>query len=406
MDIFEVGGAVRDRLLGQTVKEHDWVVVGASPEDLQRLGYRPVGKDFPVFLHPQTKEQYALARTERKVARGHGGFTFNSSPKVTLEEDLKRRDLTINAMAIDAQGRLIDPYGGREDLEQRKIRHVSAAFKEDPLRVLRTARFAAKLEPLGFSIAEETIDLMRVMAEGGELDALSPDRIWQETVKGLATARPDVFFAVLHECKALRQIFPEVAALFGVPQPARWHPEIDTGIHTLMALAIAAELTDETSVRFAVLTHDLGKAATPKHELPSHHGHGERSVELIDELSRRLPVPRRFRQLAVAVARHHDLAHRVEELRATKVLTLIEAADGLRQPQRFDQFLLACEADARGRGGLTEEPYPQAATLRTALHAALNADLSGLRARGLTGQALGNAVREQRAAAIAAALGR
>jgi tRNA nucleotidyltransferase (CCA-adding enzyme) len=404
MEIFEVGGAVRDCLLGQPVTERDWVVVGAGPEDLQRLGYRPVGKDFPVFLHPQSKEQYALARTERKIAPGHGGFAFNTSPDVTLEEDLQRRDLTINAMAKDARGRIIDPYGGRRDLAARKLRHVSAAFGEDPLRVLRTARFAARFAPLGFAVAPETLELMRTMTAGGELDALSPDRVWQETEKGLATPQPDVFFRILRECGALERVFPEVAALFGVPQPARWHPEIDTGVHTLMALAVAAGLSDEPCVRFAVLVHDLGKATTPQHLLPSHHGHGERSVGLIEELSRRLPVPRRFRQLAVIVARLHGLTHRADELRPSKVLALLDAADGFRQPARFERFLLACEADARGRGGLTEQPYPQGQTLRRALRAALAADTAPLRERGLTGEALGDAIRELRQGAITAAL--
>lgn len=404
MDIFEVGGAVRDRLLGEPVTEHDWVVIGASPEEMRRRGFRPVGKDFPVFLHPRTKEQYALARTERKVAAGHTGFSFDTSPTVTLEEDLRRRDLTVNAMAVDAAGRLIDPYGGAKDLARRKLRHISPAFKEDPLRVLRTARFAARFEPLGFSVAEETLELMRAMAAGGELTALSPDRVWQETQKGLATPRPDVFFGVLRDCGALVCVFPEVDALFGVPQPARWHPEIDTGVHTLMALAVAARLTDDVTVRFAVLTHDLGKAETPKHLLPSHHGHGERSVERLDALCRRLPVPRRFAELAAVVARYHGLVHRATELRPAKVLALIEAADGLRRPERFEQFLTACEADARGRTGLTERPYPAADRLRTALRAARAADLTPASERGLSGQALGDAVRELRAAAIKRAL--
>jgi tRNA nucleotidyltransferase (CCA-adding enzyme) len=310
MQIYEVGGAVRDALLGLEVGERDWVVVGATPEQLLKLGYRPVGKDFPVFLHPQTGEQYALARTERKVAPGYTGFEFHTSEQVSLEEDLERRDLTINAIARDGDGNIIDPWGGRRDLEARVLRHVSEAFGEDPLRVLRTARFAARFAGLGFEIAPETLRLMGEIVTSGEIDALRPERIWQETERALEGPRPEVYFEVLRECGALARVLPEVEALFGVPQPPRWHPEIDTGVHTLMTLAMAARLSASGPVRFAALTHDLGKAATPREALPSHRGHEERSVQILESLAERLPVPRRFLSLAIHVARHHCVVHR------------------------------------------------------------------------------------------------
>jgi tRNA nucleotidyltransferase (CCA-adding enzyme) len=402
MEIFEVGGAVRDALLGRPAKERDWLVVGAEPAELLALGYKPVGKDFPVFLHPDTGEEYALARTERKIAPGYSGFTFDTAPSITVEQDLERRDLTINAMARDREGRLVDPWGGRRDVEARILRHVSDAFREDPVRVLRTARFAADLDALGFRVAPETMRLMRDMVDSGEVDALRPERVWKETARALGTARPDVFFAVLRECGALAKVFPEVDALFGVPQPERWHPEIDTGVHVLMALRIAARLTRDTTVAFAVLTHDLGKATTPVALLPRHHGHEERSAKLIEVLCERLPVPKAHRDLALHVARHHTLVHRSAELRAATVLKLIEAVDALRRPERFDSFLLACEADARGRTGLEDQPYPQAERLRAALHAARRVDARALAARGLEGAALGEALRRERIAAISA----
>ena len=405
MNVYEVGGAVRDALLGLPVKERDWVVVGASPEELTALGYRRVGKDFPVFLHPATGEQYALARTERKVAPGYTGFSFDTSPTVTLEQDLARRDLTINAIARDASGALIDPCGGRADLASRMLRHVSPAFREDPLRVLRVARFAARFAGLGFTVAAETNALMAEIVANGEIDALRPERVWQETVKALGEDRPDVYVSVLRDCGALRHVFPEVDALFGVPQPEKWHPEIDTGVHTLMALRCAAQLTRSETVRFAVLTHDLGKAATPKLLLPRHHGHERRSEELLAQLCARLPVPNRFRELALHVARHHGNVHRASELKPSTVLDLIVQTDGLRQPERFEEFLLACEADARGRKGLTERPYPQADRLRTALRAARGIDAAQIRAASaLEGEALGRALHAERLAAIKAAL--
>lgn len=405
MNVYEVGGAVRDALLGLPVKERDWVVVGASAAELEARGFRQVGKDFPVFLHPETGEEYALARTERKIGPGYTGFAFDTATTVTLEQDLERRDLTINAMARDAAGNIIDPWGGRADLERRVLRHVSPAFREDPLRVLRVARFAARFDALGFTVAPETEHLMKEIVASGEIDALRPERVWQETVKALGEARPDVYFEVLRRCGALAHVFPEVDALFGVPQPAKWHPEIDTGVHTLLALRCAARLSESPTVRFAVLTHDLGKAATPKDLLPSHHGHEQRSVKLIEELGRRLPLPNRYRDLALHVARHHGNVHRAAELRASTILDLIMATDGLRQPGRFDEMLIACEADARGRTGLEDREYPQAERLRLALRAARGIDVARVRAeRGVQGEELGRALHAERLAAIKKAL--
>ena len=403
MKVFEVGGAVRDKLLQRPVRERDWVVVGASAEELLRRGYKPVGKDFPVFLHPETGEQYALARTERKVGPGYHGFDFDTSTGVTLEEDLVRRDLTINAMAFDSDGTLIDPHGGRKDLEDRLLRHVSDAFAEDPLRILRVARFAARFEELGFTVAPQTMELMRGMVASGEANELKPDRVWQETEKALAEHNPGVYFEVLRSCGALEVVFPEIEALFGVPQPARWHPEIDTGVHTLMALQLAARLSESVAVRFAVLTHDLGKAETPKEILPKHRGHEERSVKILGHFCSRLPVPKRYRELAVAVARHHGIVHRAHELRPSTVLRLMEAVDAVRRPERFEEFLLACEADARGRTGLEDRPYPQADALRAALTAARN--VHGEDLQGATqGPELGERLRERRIEAIRHAL--
>jgi len=403
MEIFEVGGAVRDGLLGREIKERDWVVVGGSAAALLALGYRKVGKDFPVFLHPDTHEEYALARTEKKIGPGHHGFAVAATPQVSLEEDLGRRDLTINAMARDASGGIVDPYGGQRDLAARVLRHVSDAFVEDPLRVLRVARFAARFAPLDFSVAPETLVLMREMAQSGELETLRPERIWRETQIALGEPAPQQFFATLRDCGALERIFPEVDALFGVPQPPRWHPEIDTGVHTLMALELAAELSSEPQVRFAVLTHDLGKARTPTELLPKHHGHEHCSVELIAQVCARLPVPRRYRELAEAVARYHGTIHRAEELRPETVLKIIEATDALRRPERFEELLLACEADARGRKGLQTQPYPQAACLRAARQAAAGTATADL-GTDLDGAAIGARLRERRLAAIAAAL--
>lgn len=406
MQTYLVGGAVRDRLLGLPVVERDWVVVGATPAELESLGYRRVGADFPVFLHPVTGEQHALARTERKTAPGYRGFEVCFSPEVTLEEDLRRRDLTVNAMAEDAVGRVIDPYGGQADLAARRLRHVSEAFREDPVRILRVARFAARFAPLGFTVAPETIALMREMVGVGEAAALVAERVWQETESALGAPRPDVFISMLRECGALAVIFPEVDALFGVPQPEKWHPEIDTGIHLLMALRQAALLSPKAEVRFAVLGHDLGKGTTPPRHWPRHTGHEERGVALVRELCQRLGAPNRFRDLAGAVARYHGLCHRALDLRPGTVVRLLEGVDAFRRGERFEDFLMACEADARGRLGLELAPYPQAAWLRDAWHAAMAVDAAALAARGLAGAALGTALREERARAIAAARAR
>jgi len=400
MKIYEVGGAVRDALLGEPVGERDWVVVGASAEELEKLGFVRVGRDFPVFLHPETKEEYALARTERKIAPGHTGFAFDVASAVTLEEDLARRDLTINAMARDDSGAIIDPYGGRADLESRVLRHVSPAFREDPLRVLRVARFAASLGPLGFQIAPETLELMRRIGEDGELETLPAERVWQETAKALVSSRPDLYFDALRRAGTLAHVFPEVERLFGVPQPERWHPEIDTGVHTLMALRLAARLSKALEVRFAVLVHDLGKGTTPAEILPSHHGHEARSVELVEALCARLRVPKACERLAVAVARYHGLSHRAERLRSAKIHDLLEAVGALRDRCRLEGFLLACEADARGRKGLEETTYAQAEFLRGALEAALAVKGAEVAGRGLEGAAFGAALREERIAAI------
>lgn len=400
MQIFEVGGAIRNELLGEPVTERDWVVVGATPDRLLELGFRPVGKDFPVFLHPESGEEYALARTERKTAPGYTGFAFDTTPSITLEEDLGRRDLTINAIARARDGRLIDPHGGIADLERRSLRHVSAAFTEDPLRVLRVARFAAQLHHRGFTVAPETMRLMTAMAESGELSALRPERVWTETQKGLSTRRPDVFFETLRACGALALIYPEVDRLFGVPQPAKWHPEIDTGIHILMALRVAARLSDRLAVRFAVMTHDLGKGTTPKAMLPSHHGHGKRSVDLIRGLADRLPIPTRLRELAELVAAHHGTVHKALELRPTRVQQLLKELDALRQRDRLDSILLACEADARGRLGLEETAYPQAERLRAAVDAARAVRVEDLGEPRPEGRALGSALAARRLEAI------
>jgi tRNA nucleotidyltransferase (CCA-adding enzyme) len=357
MQVYLVGGAVRDRLLGRPVSERDWVVVGATPEELQRAGYLPVGRDFPVFLHPKTKEEYALARLERKVAPGYRGFDTQFSPDVTLEDDLRRRDLTINAMAEDAAGTVIDPYGGRRDLEARLLRHVSPAFAEDPVRILRVARFAARYAPLGFRVAEETLQLMRRMVAEGEAAALVPERVWTETEKALGEPSPEVFIETLRDCGALAVVFPELDALFGVPQPEKWHPEIDTGVHQLMALRQAVALGANV---------DLGKGVTPAHVLPSHHGHEDAGVALVEQLAARLRIPHQFRELAVITSRYHTHVHRALELRPATLLRTLEACDALRRPERFAEFLLACEADARGRKGLEARAYPQRAYMARA----------------------------------------
>lgn len=400
-----VGGAVRDYLLGLPVKDRDWVVTGATPEDLLRQGFKAVGSNFPVFLHPQSGEEYALARTERKTAKGYHGFQFYAAPEVSLEEDLARRDLTINAMAQDTHGNIIDPYGGQADLTARLLRHVSAAFSEDPVRILRVARFAARFAALGFNVAAETLALMREMVAAGEVDALVPERVWQETARALSEPTPARFFEVLRECGALAVLFPEVDRLFGVPQPPQYHPEIDCGIHTLLVLDQAARLSSEPEVRFAALCHDLGKGLTPAEILPRHHGHEHLSHVLTTQLCERLKVPNRFRALAEHVAAYHGHIHKARELRPQTFLKVLEATDAFRKPQRFAQLLLACEADARGRTGFEDRPYPQAAIFREVLTACVAVDVQAVLAEGFQGAAIREELQRRRLQAIRAVLG-
>ncbi|AAU90718.1 multifunctional CCA addition/repair protein [Methylococcus capsulatus] len=401
MKAFLVGGAVRDRLLGLPVRERDWVVVGESPETMIARGFRPVGRDFPVFLHPETHEEYALARTERKTAPGYRGFVVHAAPDVTLEQDLERRDLTINAMAETPDGRLVDPFGGRRDLEARLLRHVSSAFAEDPVRILRVARFTARLTPLGFRVAPETLVEMRRMVEAGEVDALVPERVWAEFAKALAEPAPSAFFRTLRDCGALKRLFPEIERLFGVPQPPRHHPEIDTGVHTLMVLDQAARLTADPSARFAALTHDLGKALTPPELWPSHRGHERLGLGALNTLCDRFRAPNAFRRLAEKVMRYHGLCHRAAELRTSTLVDLLDRLGALkRHDDTLEPFLLACEADARGRAGFEERPYPQADWLREAQRAAVSVDSRPLIEQRLQGPAFGRALRQLRIAAV------
>jgi tRNA nucleotidyltransferase (CCA-adding enzyme) len=397
-----VGGAVRDALLGRPVNDRDWVVVGASPLQLLEAGYLPVGKDFPVFLHPETKDEVALARTERKTAPGYHGFAFHADPSVTLEEDLQRRDLTINAMAQDEDGRIVDPWGGRRDLQDKLLRHVSPAFAEDPVRILRLARFAARFDD--FSVAPETQALMRHMVEIGEVDALVPERVWQELSRGLMEARPSRMFEVLRRCGALARLLPEVDRLWGVPQPPAHHPEVDTGLHLMLVLDMAARLDTSLEVRFACLGHDLGKGTTPVAELPRHIAHEARSVQLVQDLAQRLKVPTDCRELAEAVAREHGNIHRSLQLDGSAVMRLFDRCDVWRRPARFSELLLACECDARGRTGFEERPYPQRPRLQGALDAALAVDTakvsSDALARGWKGTAIGAAIRHARYTAV------
>ncbi|WP_233981564.1 multifunctional CCA addition/repair protein [Pectobacterium versatile] len=401
MKIYLVGGAVRDSLLGLPVTEKDWVVVGATPENLLAQGYQQVGKDFPVFLHPVSRDEYALARTERKSGKGYTGFVCHAAPDVTLEQDLLRRDLTINAIARTEQGDLIDPYHGRRDLENRLLRHVSDAFSEDPLRVLRVARFAARFAHLGFQIAEETMALMQKMAHEGELAYLTPERVWKETEKALGTSSPDVYFQVLRDCGALAVLFPEIDNLYGVPAPAKWHPEIDTGIHTMMTVAMAARLSPEIDVRFATLCHDLGKGLTPPELWPRHHGHGPAGVKLVEALCQRLRVPNPIRDLAKLVAEYHDLVHTVQVLQPKTLLKLFDAIDVWRKPQRLEQLALTSEADARGRAGFEENPYPQGDYLREAFRVASQVSSADVVADGFKGIDVRNELARRRIHALA-----
>ncbi|WP_444883632.1 multifunctional CCA addition/repair protein [Microbulbifer sp. PSTR4-B] len=398
MKIYLVGGAVRDRLLNRPVTERDWVVVGAGVDRMQDLGYSPVGKDFPVFLHPETGEEYALARTERKSGHGYGGFTVNADANITLEEDLLRRDLTINAIAEDTDGKLIDPYGGQKDLEARLLRHVSPAFAEDPLRVLRVARFAARYHHLGFSVAPETMILMRQMVEAGEVEYLVAERVWKEVSRALTEPDPDIFIRVLRDCGALSVLLPELENLFGVPQPPKHHPEVDTGEHVLLALRAAPA---ELPLRFAVLLHDLGKGLTPEEILPSHHGHEAAGVPLVKAVCERWRTPKDLTALAVGVCEYHLHCHRAFELRPQTIMKMIRSLDALRRPERFENFLRACEADARGREGLENRDYPQVDFLRAARDGAAAVTAEELIKQGYQGAKLGQALDRERIKAIA-----
>jgi tRNA nucleotidyltransferase (CCA-adding enzyme) len=398
LNIFCVGGAVRDELLGLEIKDRDFVVVGSTPAGMEAAGFKPVGKDFPVFLHPQTHDEYALARTERKTAKGYKGFQVHADPDVTLEQDLARRDLTINAIAKDVSGKLIDPYDGVRDLQNKVLRHVSPAFSEDPVRILRAARFAARF--VDFSVASETLALMREMVINGEVDALVPERVWQELAKGLMEAKPSRMFDVLRDCGALQKIMPELDVLWGVPQPEKHHPEIDTGVHIMMVIDYAAERGYSLPVRFAALTHDLGKGTTPKEVLPRHIGHEDRSVSLLQDVSKRLRVPNDCKELAQIVAKFHGKLHQVKEMRASTVLQFFIDTDAIRQPQRFNDFLSACECDIRGRTGYSAYAFPEAEVLRMLLKAVARVDAGAVAKLHLDPEKIKQAVFEARLAAI------
>ncbi|NOX07979.1 MAG: multifunctional CCA addition/repair protein [Gammaproteobacteria bacterium] len=401
MKIYLVGGAVRDKLLGLPVHERDWLVVGATPEEMLAQGYRPVGKDFPVFLHPETHEEYALARTERKSGHGYHGFTMHAAPDVTLEQDLLRRDLTINAIVETPQGELIDPYGGQDDLRNGTLRHVSPAFAEDPVRILRVARFAARFARQGFRVSEDTNILMQDMIRSGEADYLVAERVWKEMEKALGEDEPMRFFEVLRACGGLAVLFPEIEALFGVPQPLHYHPEEDTGIHTMMVLEQAARLSQNTTIRFAALVHDLGKALTPKEEWPSHHGHEGRGEAPLKQLCDRLKVPREYRELAQVVTQYHGHYHRACELRPATLLKLLKATDIFRRPQRLGDFLLACKADSRGRLGFEDKEFPQGDYLQAAGEAVRAIDTQALLDEGWQGKELGEELDRRRVQALA-----
>lgn len=398
MQIYLVGGAVRDELLGSTVTDRDYVVVGSSVDEMLAAGFRPVGKDFPVFLHPKTQDEYALARTERKVASGYKGFTIHAATDVTLEEDLGRRDLTINAMAKTSDGQLIDPYGGLADIQSKTLRHVSAAFAEDPVRILRIARFAARYAD--FSVAPETNALMQQMVDAGEVDALVAERVWQELSKGLMEVKPSRMFEVLRSCGALKKLLPELDRLWGVPQPAKYHPEIDTGVHVMMVIDYAASKDFSLPVRFAALMHDLGKGTTPKEMLPRHIGHEARSVSLLKEITKRLRVPTECKELAQMVAKYHGKLHAVEEMRPSTLLSFLIELDAIRQPERLKLFLQACEADSRGRTGFEERAQPEAIRLLNALDAAFSVDAGAVASGIQTPEKIKTAVFEARLAAI------
>lgn len=400
MKVYLVGGAVRDQLLGRPIHEKDYVVVGASPEQMLAQGYKQVGKDFPVFLHPDTQEEYALARTERKSGAGYYGFSVYAAPDVTLEQDLQRRDLTINAMAQDADGNIIDPFNGQQDLQQKYLRHVSNAFAEDPVRVLRVARFAARYAHLGFRVHPETLQLMRAMVRDGEVNHLVAERVWKECEKTLSEKKPDVFFQVLRECGALAILFPEIDALFGVPNPPEWHPEIDSGIHTMMVLQQAVSLTNSKAVRFAALTHDLGKALTDVNDWPSHPAHGARGVKPIIALCERLRIPKEYRDLAILVSRYHIEVHRCKKLRPGTLVKMFNAIDAHRRPQRFKDFLLACEADAKGRTGYENNDYPQKDFLLQAFNIIKQINVQDIIKKGFTGEKIREQLTQRQVEAI------
>ncbi|MDI9221304.1 multifunctional CCA addition/repair protein [Pantoea sp. EA-12] len=400
MKTFLVGGAVRDALLRLPVKDRDWVVVGATPENMLEQGYQQVGRDFPVFLHPRSREEYALARTERKSGNGYTGFVTQFAPDVTLEQDLQRRDLTINAIAQADDGALIDPYNGQQDLAHRTLRHVSAAFNEDPLRVLRVARFAARFAHLNFRVADETQLLMREMAESGELAHLTAERVWKETEKALLTRNPQVYFQVLRDCGALQVLFPELDNLYGIPAPIKWHPEIDTGVHALMTLTMSAALSDELDVRFATLFHDVGKALTPPEKWPSHHGHGLAGVPLVEALCQRLRVPNQVRDLALIVTEFHDVVHTIERQSAASLIALFDRIDAWRKPDRVEKMALTSEADARGRAGLESMAYPQGDYLRQAFALAQAVPTKEVVAAGFKGPAVREELTRRRVMAV------
>ncbi|MCF7964924.1 MAG: multifunctional CCA addition/repair protein [Methylobacter tundripaludum] len=401
MEIYLVGGAVRDQLLGLPVKERDWVVIGETPESMVKQGFRPVGKDFPVFLHPQSREEYALARTERKTAPGYKGFTVHASPDVSLEQDLIRRDLTINAMAMTPEGLLVDPYGGRSDLERRIFRHISPAFAEDPVRILRIARFAARYAHLGFTLAEETRVLMQSMVTAGEVDHLVPERVWAELFKALNEKSPSAFFYTLKDCAALDKIFPEISCLFGVPQPEKHHPEIDTGIHAMLCLEQAALLSPSPEVRFAALVHDLGKGLSPEANWPHHYAHETQGLPVLERMCARLRVPNSFKSLAMQVMQYHTHCHRAFELRASTITDMLTALGAYKPNNKLPEFLLACEADAKGRTGFEHSPYPQAGLLSAAAKEAASVDTSAILNSELKGADIGEAIRRLRIKAVA-----
>lgn len=400
MDIFLVGGAVRDKLLGLKPKEHDWVVVGSTPDEMLKLGYKQVGKDFPVFLHPETHDEYALARTERKTAPGYHGFEMFAAPDVTLEEDLLRRDLTVNAIAETPNGELVDPFNGQQDLQDRILRHVSPAFSEDPVRILRVARFAARFAHLDFTVAPDTNDLMQTMVKAGEVDALVPERVWAETNKALGEQTPSRFFEVLRECGALKKLFPEINSLFGVPQPEKHHPEIDTGVHTMMVLEQAAKFSTDNEVRFAALLHDLGKGTTPKNEWPKHIAHEQRGVPLVKNLCDRYRVPGNYRELAELVTQYHLHYFRIGEMRPDTIVKTLEKLDAFRRPERFEQFLIACESDSRGRLGFEDKKPEQTEMMSKLYQAAAKINTEALLEQGLSGAAIGKQLQTLRVEAV------